>query len=408
VSNGNGNRLREGIDWVGYVDWTVRDFHGYDTERGATYNAYLVRDEKTALIDAVKEPYAADLLARVAALTDLAAVDYVVVNHAEPDHAGGLPRVLAALPRAQVVCNAKCREALGEHFDTAGWDFHVVATGDELPLGRRRLRFIDTPMVHWPESMFTYVPEERLLFSMDAFGQHVASTQRYDDELEPGLALAEARTYYANIVLPYGRQVARALAAAAELDIDMIAPSHGVIWRAGVAGILDAYAGWAAHRPRPRVVVAYDTMWDSTGRMARAVTEGAAAGGVVAALHHVRHTSHTRLVTEVMEAAAVAFGSATLNAGMMPQAAAALTYLKGLRPRNKAAFAFGSYGWGKGGPEAVDAVLGEMGWERIREPLRVRYRPGEDDLAECRRAGGELARRALELVAEHAGAGRDD
>lgn len=407
MAEARGNRIGEGIDWVGYVDWTVRDFHGYDTERGATYNAYLVRDERTALVDTVKEPFAGVLLERVAALTDLAAVDYVVVNHAEPDHAGGLPQVMAALPRARVVCNAKCRAALGEHFDTSGWDFHVVATGDELPLGRRRLRFVDTPMVHWPESMFTYVPEERLLFSMDAFGQHLASTQRFDDELEPGLAMAEARTYYANIVLPYGRQVARALAAAAELDIAVIAPSHGVIWRRDVAGILAAYADWAAHRPRPRVVVAYDTMWDSTGRMARAITEGAAAGGVAAALHHVRHTSHTRLVTEVMEAAGVAFGSATLNAGMMPQAAAALTYLRGLRPRHKAAFAFGSHGWGKGGPEAVDAVLDEMGWERIREPLRVRYRPDAADLAACRSAGEALAARALALVAEHETAGRD-
>ncbi|MBN2171813.1 MAG: FprA family A-type flavoprotein [Candidatus Krumholzibacteriota bacterium] len=406
MSGTNGNRLHEGIDWVGYVDWTVRDFHGYDTERGATYNAYLVRDEKTALIDTVKEPYAGTLLARVAALVDPAAVDYVVVNHAEPDHAGGLPQVLAALPRAKVVCNARCREALGEHFDTAGWDFHVVATGDELPLGKRQLRFIDTPMVHWPESMFTYLPEERLLFSMDAFGQHLASTQRFDDGLEPGLAMAEARTYYANIVLPYGRQVAKTLAAAAELDIAMIAPSHGVIWRRGVASILAAYADWAAHRPRPRVVVAYDTMWDSTGRMARAITEGAAGAGVEASLHHVRHTTLTRLVTEVMEAAGVAFGSATLNAGMMPMAAAALTYLRGLRPRNKAAFAFGSYGWGKGGPEAVDAVLDEMGWERIREPLRVRYRPGDEDLVACRQAGEELARRALALVAEHGEPGR--
>ena len=194
--------LRENIEWVGYVDWTVRDFHGYDTARGATYNAYLVRDEKTALIDAVKAPFADQLIKNVAALTGLDKVDYIVCNHAEPDHAGALPAAMAAMPNATLVCDKKCIDALGEHFDVSGWKVEIVKTGDTISLGKRSLSFIETPMVHWPESMFTYIPEEKILFSMDAFGQHYASSQRFDDEVNINDVLYEAKAYYANIVMP--------------------------------------------------------------------------------------------------------------------------------------------------------------------------------------------------------------
>jgi len=391
-------KLKEGIDWVGYVDWNVRDFHGYTAHRGTTYNAYLVRDEKTALVDAVKAPYADELLRNVAALTDPARVDYVVCNHAEPDHAGVMDRVMEALPNATLVANAKCLAALGRHFDTSAWQARVVESGETISLGRRTLQLVNTPMLHWPESMFTYVPEEKLLFSMDAFGQHYATTQRFDDEVELSTVLAEAKAYYANIVMPYGKQVAKTLELAAGLEIDWIAPSHGVIWRRHPGEILRAYGDWSVCRPRAKVLVVYDTMWGSTGRMAEAICAGASAEGVEAVLLHVRRSDLTRIATEVLDAAAVAFGSSTLNREMMPMASAVLTYWKGLRPSGKAGFAFGSYGWGRGGPEAVHECLGALGWEILREPLRAQYRPSPEVLDECCEAGRALAHKAREMA----------
>jgi flavorubredoxin len=395
--------LRENIDWVGYVDWSVRDFHGYNTARGATYNSYLVRDEKTALIDAVKAPFADELLKNIAALTDPAAVRYVVCNHAEPDHASGLSRVMAALPAATLVCDQKCALALSQHHDTSSWKIQIVATGDTVSLGRRTLQFLETPMVHWPESMFTYVPEEKLLFSMDAFGQHYATSQRFDDQVSLATMMDEARTYYANILMPFGRQVAALLKKTAKLDLTMIAPAHGVIWRKHAPMILEAYRNWADCRPQPKVLVIYDTMWNSTGQMARAILAGATAGtgpgryGVEAQLIHVRHSNLTRIATEVLDAAAIAFGCSTLNQGLMPMAAAVLTYLKGLRPVGKVGLAFGSYGWSAGGPEAVDEYLQAMKWEVLRAPLKAQYRPTPEVLEECHAAGRILAEKARQM-----------
>jgi len=392
--------LRQDIDWVGYVDWTVRDFHSYHTARGATYNAYLLRDEKTALIDTVKAPFAESLLARIATLTDLAKVDYVVCNHAEPDHAGALSQVMAALPNATLLCNKKCSDTLSMYHDTSRWKIQQVGTGQTVSLGRRTLQFIDTPMVHWPESMFTYVPEEKLLFSMDAFGQHYATSQRFDDEEDLNVIMEEAKSYYANIIMFYGKRVQKVLAQASELEIEMIAPSHGLIWRKYIPNIIAAYKDWAACRAQPKVLVVYDSMWKSTERMARAILEGASSAGVQAKLIHVRHSSRTRIVMEILDAAAVAFGSPTLNNCMMPEVAALLTYLKGLRPMGKAGMAFGSYGWGRGGPKAINEWLEEMKWDILHEPIEAQYRPLPKILETCRAAGGILAERALQVAGE--------
>jgi flavorubredoxin len=389
--------LYENIDWVGAVDWTIRDFHSYETDRGATYNAYLVRDEKTTLVDTVKAPFADELLRNVAAITDLSRVDYVVCNHAEPDHSGALPQVLRAMPQATLICDKKCAAALAAHYDTSAWKIRIVATDETLSLGSRTLRFIETPMVHWPESMATYVPEEKLLFSMDAFGQHLATSERFDDQSDLPTVMDEAKTYYANIVMPYGRAVLQTLDRLAGLEIGMIAPSHGLIWRRHVAEIIAAYRQWANHQAKPKVLVIYDTMWESTAAMAQAILEGATQPGVSAKLIHVRRTGLTRIAAEVLDAAAVAFGSATLNRGMMPMAAATLSYLEGLRPLNKAAVAFGSYGWGRGGPEAIDEALRRLEWEIVRAPLRAQWRPTPEVLAECRQIGQMLAQRATEL-----------
>jgi flavorubredoxin len=392
--------LRENIDWVGAIDWTIRDFHSYDTERGSTYNAYLVRDEKTALIDTVKTPFADGLLRNVAVLTDLSRIDYIVCNHAELDHAGALPQVIRAMPQATLLCDKKCATTIGEHFDTSSWKIRTIADGESVSLGRRSLNFIETPMIHWPESMFTYVPEDKLLFSMDAFGQHYASSERFDDETDLSVVMQEAKTYYANIVMPYGKPVLSCLEQAAGLSIETIAPSHGVIWRRHSAEIIEAYRGWANHRPRSKVLVIYDTMWESTAAMAQAILEGATQPGVSAELIHIRRSNLTHIASEMLDAAAVAFGSATLNRGMMPMAAATLSYLEGLRPKNKVAVAFGSYGWGRGAPEAIDKALHALEWDVIAEPIRAHYRPTAEILDRCRSIGQILADRAREIAAK--------
>ena len=390
--------LRKSIDWVGHVDWTVQDFHGYQTLSGSSYNAYLVRDQKTALIDTVKAPFVGHLLARVAALTDLSKVDYVVCNHAEPDHSGGLPSVMKAIPGAELVCNTNCREALACHYDTSKWKVRIVSDGSSLSLGSRTLTFLNTPMVHWPESMFTYVPEEKLLFSMDAFGQHYASATRFDEDSPLDAVMAEAKTYYANIVMLYGGPISRVLDRAKALPIEVIAPSHGVIWREYVPTILAAYRKWVTCRPVAKVLIVYDTMWKSTELMAQAIHEGALERPVDARLISIRASHITEIATQTLDAAALAVGSPTLNGVLMPEVAAALTYLKGLRPTGKAGFAFGSYGWAKGGQKDVDEYLQAMKFDMLREPLSVRYVPGRDALDECRAAGRDLADAALKKV----------
>ena len=390
--------LKPGIDWVGFVDWNVRDFHGYNTERGATYNSYLIQDEENALIDTVKAPYVDSLMAHIRSHAPLENLRYVVCNHAEPDHSSGLPGLLKELPELFVVCNAKCRAILEQYYDASDWRFKVVENGESLSLGSRTLTFLNTPMVHWPESMATYVPEEKLLFSMDGFGQHFASSQRFDDENPLATVLEEARIYYANIVTPYSRNVLETLEAVSALPIEMIAPSHGVIWRSHVEDILTAYRNWTRCKAKPKVVVLYDSMWGSTARMAEAILEGASIEGVEAKLLGIREANLTRIATEMLDCAAVAFGSSTLNRDMLPPAAAVLSYLRGLRFTGRASFAFGSFGWSKGGPEALDEGLKAMKWDVVRPPLRSKFRPDAACLAECRAAGRDLAERALELA----------
>lgn len=389
-------RLTEGINWVGAIDWNVRDFHGYETGRGSSYNAYLVRgEEKTALIDTVKHTFTDTLLSNVDEVAGRASVDYVVLNHGEPDHSSALPAVMDATG-ATLVTNEKAVETLEGYYGTSGWEIEVVSTGDSLDLGARSLTFVQTPMVHWPDSMVSYCPEERVLFSNDAFGQHLASSGRFDDENDLAVVMHEAKTYYANIVMLYGRPIAKALEAVGGLEIGMIAPAHGVIWREHLPVILDAYSDWVHCRSRPKVLVIYESMWHSTDRMAHEIVSGAAREGVEVKLFDVGGTHRTELATEVLDAAAIAVGSPTLNMTLMPEIAGVLTYLKGLAPKGKAGFAFGSYGWAPSGPRAVNEYLEAMDFEILREPLTAQWRPDEDVLAQCREAGALLADRAEE------------
>jgi flavorubredoxin len=381
------------------VDWEVRDFHGYRTERGSSYNAYLIQDERPALIDTVKSSFAGMLLEQIRGHVGPGRLAHVVCNHAEPDHAGALREVMAACPNAELVCDAKCRDALSRYLGPLPWRTRIVKDGDTLSLGARTLTFLETPMVHWPESMFTYIESDGLLFSMDAFGQHYASAGRFDDEEPIGTVMEEAKTYYANIVMLYARPIARCLERAQGLDIRLIAPSHGVIWRKNLSWVLDAYRRWTSHQVVPKVVVLYDTMWRSTEAMARAIASGAMESAVDVRVHHVRRTSSTVIATEVLDAACLAVGSATLNQTLMPEVAATLTYLKGLRPVGKAALAFGSHGWSGGGARDVNACLAEMKLDVIRTPIEAMYLPDAAVLDSCREAGRVLGGRAAAAAA---------
>jgi flavorubredoxin len=388
-------QIIDNIYWTGYIDWNIRDFHSYETFRGATYNSYLIRDNKTALIDAVKAPYAEHLLKQIGDICDPASINYVVCNHAEPDHSGALPVVLKALPNATLLCNKKCNEVLAGYYDTSDWRMEIVDESRVISLGKRSLQFINTPLVHWPESMATYVPEDGLLFSMDAFGQHYATVERFDDEVDNSILFEEAKTYYANIIMPFGKQVQNVLKRLDSQELNMIAPSHGLVWRKNIPDILEGYDQWSRGLVTPKVLVIYDTMWESTALMAEAIVEGASKDGVHAKLVFIRQSNLTTIAAELIDTAAVAFGSSTLNKGMMPMAAAALTYIQGMSPPVRAGFAFGSSGWGKGGPDAVNDVLDSMKWRITREPLKSRFRPDSASLTECRKAGEELAEIAL-------------
>ena len=387
--------IAKGVNWVGYVDWPVRDFHGYTTRRGSTYNSYLVRAAKTALVDTVKAPYANDLLAHVAALCPLDQVDYVVCDHAEPDHSGALPAVMAALKNATLVANAKCVDALSRHYDTKAWKIQVVKDGDTLDLGGKTLKFFDTPMVHWPESMATYVVEDEVLFSMDIFGQHYASSERFDTEANLAEVFQEAKTYYANIVLLYARPAANALAKLGGLKLKAVCPSHGVIWTKHFPEIVECYKAWAVSKPAKKVVVFYSTMWGSTQKMAAAIAAGAETRNVDVKLFNLAATDDTDIVREVMDCGAFAVGSPTLNMGIMPRAARTLTYLRGLHPANKTGFAFGSYGWGSKGAEEASKYLEAFGVKLLRAPLTCRFAPDAATLDACREAGVQLADAAL-------------
>jgi flavorubredoxin len=363
------------------VDWFLRTFHGYTTDQGATYNAYLIMDEKVALIDTVKAPFAEELLARVAQVVPLERVDYLVSNHVEMDHSGAIPQAMARMPKAQLVtCSPQGQRGLTAHYG-AGYPYLPVKAGDSISLGRRTLRFIPTPMLHWPDNMMTYCPEEKILFSNDAFGQHYASGGRFDDEEPLADVMRQAAKYYANIVMPYPAQAKAALKAVEPLAIDLIAPSHGVIWRAHIPDILAAYKKWSDNTPPKAAVVVFDSMWHSTEKMALAISEGFLAQGVCVKLHDLKTSHMSDIITDLLEASCLAVGSPTLNNNLLPTVSAFLTYLAGLAPKGRKGFAFGSYGWGGQSIGQVGQALTAAGIEPLMEPVRQHYVPGPDDLA---------------------------
>jgi flavorubredoxin len=370
--------IKPGVYWVGGIDWNLRNFHGYATQRGSTYNAYLILDEKITLIDTVKYYLVDEMLERISKIIDPAKIDIIISNHVEMDHSGGLPRMMEICPKASVYCSAKGEEGLEAHYH-GNWNTQVVKTGDSISLGKHTLQFVTTPMVHWPDNMVTYCPEEKILFSNDGFGQHLASDERFNDELSYEVVFEEAKKYYANIVLPYGTMVQKELAAAAHLDIQLIAPSHGVIWRSHIKDIVESYEKWSANKVEEKAIIVYDTMWESTGKMGHSILEAFQAKGIESELMDLKEAHISDVMTKLMDAKYICVGSPTLNNNVMPTVAAFLTYLKGLAPKRRIGLAFGSYGWGGQSVSEIDAALKSCGFQMM-ESIKTKYVPNEETL----------------------------
>jgi len=374
--------VKQGIYWVGAIDWNLRNFHGYLTQRGSTYNAYLIIDEKITLIDTVKAPLTDEMLARISSIIDPSEIDYIVCNHVEMDHSGAIPYLSELAPNATIIASPKGEAGLKEHY-AKKMNYMAVESGTVLNLGKRNLHFILTPMVHWPDNMVGYLKEDKILFSNDAFGQHLATAERFDDEYPFDIVLQEARKYYANIVLPYSKQVQKALVATADLDIEIIANSHGIIWRKYVKQILEAYSNWASNELQKRALVIYDTMWESTKSMAKAIQDAFEESGYTTNLLSLQNNHISDIMTEVIGAEYLCFGSPTLNGRMLPTMAAFLTYLAGLAPKNRKAFVFGSYGWGPKQIDEMADILESVGIDVIGKE-KIKYIPSPEQLDELK------------------------
>lgn len=375
-------QIKENIYWVGGIDWDLRDFHGYLTQRGSTYNAYLIIDEKVTLIDTVKHYLYDEMIARISDIIDPAEIDYIISNHVEMDHSGGLPKLMEVATNAKLITSPKGKAGLMAHYKK-DWDFQIAKPGEALNIGERTLNFVLTPMVHWPDNMVTYLPEDKILFSNDALGQHYASSERFDDETDFDIVMEEAKKYYANIVMPYGRQVQGVLKVVEGLDIEIIAPSHGVIWRTFVSEIIEKYKKWSANEYDEKALVIYDTMWDSTKKVAYAIQSAFEEKGISTRMLNLDVNHRSDIITEVLTAKYICVGSPTLNNNMLPSVAAFLTYLKGLAPKNRIGLAFGSYGWGGQSIGQVEDVLKECKFD-ILDSIKVQYIPDESQLEEIK------------------------
>lgn len=359
----NATQVAPDIYWVGVVDWNERNFHGYTTDLGSTYNAYLIVDEKTVLIDTCKTGFTDEMLERISQVVDPASIDIIIANHVEQDHSGGLPVMHEIAPNATIYASdPQGVKGMTAHYGDLG--YVGVKTGDTINIGKRELVIQQMTMVHWPDNMGVYSPYDKILFSNDAFGQHLASSGRFDDEVGSE-AFRQAQKYYANIVMPYNRQVSKVLEAVAPLDIEIIAPAHGVIWRTNVAEIVEKYHAWAGQELSEYALVVYDSMWHTTEKMAESIVEAFTDKGIAVRLLDLKVNHISDIMTEVLTAKYLAVGSPTLNASMMPTVASFLCYLKGLTPKGsgRIGIPFGSYGWGPMGPNEVAEGLEAAGFE---------------------------------------------
>ncbi len=389
-------KVLENIYWVGAVDWNLRHFHGftYSTHRGTTYNAYLIIDKKVALVDTVQHSFAGEMMARIREIIDPSKIDYIIANHVESDHSGSIAEILKHAPNATVVGTANCQKGLEKHY-FGNWKFQVVKTGDTLSLGDRTLSFLEATMLHWPDSMFTYIEKDALLLPNDGFGQHLATSKRFDDEVDQNILMWEAAKYYANILWPFSALVTRKIEEVQKLGlkIDMIAPSHGVIWRKDPMKIVKAYLRWASGEAKKKVLIVYDTMWESTEKMAKTMLEGISSEGVEATLYRLPFSDEGDIIGELLETKGLLVGSATINNGILPTVAPFLREIEGLRPRNKLAAAFGSFGWGGGATATIEKSLKSAGMELAVPALMVKWVPDKTELQKCYEYGREFAKK---------------
>ncbi|MDD2927616.1 MAG: flavodoxin domain-containing protein [Candidatus Omnitrophica bacterium] len=379
---------------VGVVDWSVRNFHGhtYTTKRGTTYNAYLIIDEKVTLVDTVYGAFSSELIENIQQVVPVNKIDYIVANHVETDHSGALPEIMKLCPKAKILGTEKCKEGLYRYY-YRDWDFQVVKTGDKLKLGKRTLTFLEAPMIHWPDSMFTYCPEEELLMPNDAFGQHLATKERFADEVDQCALWDEAAKYYGNILWPLGAVILKKIEEVKKLNIPLkiIAPSHGVIWRQDPLQIVDRYTSWAQNETLPKVVVAYESMWGATEKMARKIVAGVEEEGLSIKLFEITGSDRTEVVKEMLDARGFIFGSSTHDNNILPNLAGFLDFIRGFKPRNRFSAAFGSYGWAGGAVQQIENILKEAGIELAGTGLEVKYMPDKNDLEACFKFGRNFA-----------------
>jgi len=387
--------LRPGIYWVGAIDWTIRDFHGYSTPYGTTYNAYLILDGKNVLVDTVKAPFYADMLSRIEEIIDPSKIDMIVSNHVEMDHSGSLPQIVERIGNPTVVTCERGKKGLEKHYQKS-FKMNLVKTGDTISLGHRTLTFLEAPMLHWPDSMFTYLREDRVLLPNDAFGQHFASSRRFEDEVGNEV-MGHAAKYYANILWPLAPLILKKVDEVTKMGIpiDIIAPSHGLIWRKDPGRIIHAYVEWSQGKSDNKILVVYDTMWGSTETMAKAILKGLIEEGADARLLHLRSNHRSDIVGEMLEAKGILLGSPTLNNGMFPTMGDFLAYVKGLRPRGKTFGLFESYGWGAGALKEMKKSLEESKFDVWETGLSVQYRPDPAELERAVEFGRAFARKVL-------------
>lgn len=388
-------QIKDQVYWVGIKDWELRTFHGeeYTTNKGSSYNAYLIKDEKTALVDTVWHPFKKEFIDNLEKGIGLENIDLIVVNHAEPDHSGALADLINHLPNLPIYCTAKGKEIIYEHYHQ-DWNFQIVKTGDSLNLGKNELVFVEAPMLHWPDTMFTYIQGSNILLSNDAFGQHYATSGFFNDEVDQCELFLEAMKYYANILTPFSLQVKRKIEQLIGLNlaIDIIAPSHGVIWRDNPLQIVEKYQEWARDYQENRVVILYDTMWEGTKKMAEAIAKGLRKEGLPHSLLHTAKNDNTQLMLEVFKAKGVLVGSSTINNGILTSIAAVLEELKGLKFKNKKAAAFGSYGWSGESVKIITNKLEEAKFEVVNQGIKVKYTPTEEELKQCEEFGRDFAK----------------
>ncbi|MBI4651918.1 flavodoxin domain-containing protein [Candidatus Desantisbacteria bacterium] len=386
--------IKNNIFWVGATDWNVKKFHGhtYNTKRGSTYNAYLIIDEKITLVDTVYGPFAGEMLENIKQVIDPSRIDYIIANHVETDHSGALPVIIKFCPNAKVFGTQKCKEGLYKNY-YGNWDFQIVKTGDKLELGKRTLMFVEAPMLHWPDSMFTYCPEEEMLLPNDAFGQHYASSKIFDDEVDLNFVMEEAVKYYANILWPFSSLVVKKIEDVVKMGIPIkiIAPSHGIIWRKDPMKIINAYLSWGKNETKKKIVVVYETMWQSTEKMAKKIVNGIIDSGIEVKLFDINQADRTEVVGEMLDSKGFIIGSSTHNNDMLVTIAGFLEFLKGLKPKNRIGCAFGSYGWSGGAVKSIENILKETGIEIVQPGIQFKYVPDENESKQCYEYGKNFA-----------------